>query len=162
MKQNTIARDEVRLTRRGEIATMPKRGFRGRRLRHRWGFTYIGYSPIEDLWHPLLRKLKVEMPKPRGWSPLTCTICDKQFFLAWHDRYPGHYLQPICSDACVAERRNVTRRRRRREYAEERQKVMSGRACVHCGTPLDANRDTKRYCSVRCRVAAYRAGRAEA
>ena len=62
----------------------------------------------------------------------------------------------------MAERRNVTRRRRRREYAEERQKVMSDRAYVNCGAPIVPNSDTKRYCSVRCRVAAYRAGRAEA
>ena len=162
MKQKTITREEVRLTSRGAIATWPKRGCRAKPRKSPWHRASTSYSPINSLWLPLVRRLKVEMPKTWQSSPNTCLICGKSFFVAWRDHFRGHYLYSLCSDRCVAERRNMLRRRRRREHAEQRQKDLNGRICVHCGGLVQASRNTKRYCLVRCRVAAYRAGRGEA
>ena len=161
MTEKPITREEVRLTSRGAIATLPRRGCKGKRLKHGVGFFYTHYSPRKDLWRPLLRRLKVEMPEPWGTPPRSCVVCDKEFLVAWRRHYARHYSYSICSDKCVADLRNMTRRRRRRKHAAERQKAMGNRTCVHCGVPLDANRATKRYCSVRCRVAAHRAGSAD-
>ena len=152
-----ITRDEVRLSNRGAITTLPVRGCRASSKGDPYG--RITYLPMESLWLPLVRRLKVEMPKPWGVRPQTCIVCGKQFFVSWRDRYRVHYRHPLCSDICAAERRNRARRDRRRAKSEERQMGMSNRSCVHCGALLEANRATKHYCSVRCRVAAYRARR---
>jgi hypothetical protein len=161
LKQKIITRDEVRLNSRGAIATLPKRGCRASRRPGVAGVRFTTYLPIKSLWLPLVRRLKVEMPQPWGSSASTCMICGKPFFFAWLNRYQTHYLYSICSDRCAAERRNAPRRERRRSHAEARRRDMTERTCGHCGAPLGASRATKRYCSVRCRVAAYRAGRAE-
>ena len=154
VKEKAITREEVRLTRRGVIATLPERGCRAGRHK------FYGLSTIERLWLPLVRKLsKVEMPKPWGSSPRQCLICGRQFFVAWRDRYRVHYVHPLCSDRCAAERRNMYRRQRRKHQSEERQKDLGDRICLHCGAPVHANRNTKRYCSVRCRVASSAASR---
>ena len=158
MRQRAITRDEERRTNHGAIATLPKIGCQAK-IRRDWRGRYITYSPIKRLWLPLVRKLKVEMPKTWGSSPHSCIVCGTLFFSAWRDRYPVHYVHPLCSDRCAAERRNVVRRRRRHEQAEERQKDLSDWTCLNCGGPVHANRNTKRYCSVRCRVAAHRTGR---
>jgi hypothetical protein len=54
------------------------------------------------------------------------------------------------------------RRARLAKYAATdgaaRAAARSGRSCEGCGEPLKAARATKRFCSVRCRVAAHRAG----
>jgi hypothetical protein len=64
----------------------------------------------------------------------------------------------ICSDECrtLAKRDSIRkasakRGRRRAEASEARTS-----ACRHCGEHLPARRSSKRFCSVKCRVAAHR------
>jgi hypothetical protein len=156
MKQKVITREEVRVTRRGMIATLPKRACRAGKHK---AYGYTIYLPIERLWLPLVRKLNVEMPAPWGSEALNCVMCGKKFFVAWRKHFSGHYLHPVCSDGCAGERRNIARRRWRREHAEQRRKEISHQTCPHCGGAVHGNRNTKRYCSVRCRVAAHRCSR---
>lgn len=47
--------------------------------------------------------------------------------------------------------------RERRAYAMRESRQVPSRACEHCGNGFPAYRSDSRYCSTRCRVAAYRA-----
>jgi hypothetical protein len=62
----------------------------------------------------------------------------------------GYNIQFFCSPEC-----------RRGHFNAERSAVRAwGRAdlvCQHCGGPVAAARSSKRFCSGRCRVAAFRA-----
>jgi predicted nucleic acid-binding Zn ribbon protein len=155
LREKPITRDEVRLTKGGTLATLPKRGYQGRRAKQPLGFFHTVYCPKEDLWRSLLRKLDVEMPKPIRYPPKTCVLCGKQFFFATYDRGHGPY---VCSDKCADKRRNLARRYQRLERSKGRQKLIRNRACLYCGSAVKATRVTKRYCSGRCRVAAHRRG----
>jgi hypothetical protein len=156
MKQKAITREEVRLNKQGAIATLPKRGCRIRTRKLGRGYVLVTYVAVEKLWRPLLRQLKATLPQPRGNEPLNCVICKKRFFHATPEGHPGYFSADVCSDKCVVERRSMVGRLRRREQANERQMDLSDRTCLHCGEPIQANRNTKRYCSERCRVAAHR------
>jgi endogenous inhibitor of DNA gyrase (YacG/DUF329 family) len=46
-----------------------------------------------------------------------------------------------------------------RKRAEQRRAVREGRFCDHCGTSLTALRASRRFCSDRCRIAAFRGQR---
>ena len=151
-----IRRDEVRLSSMGTIATLPKRGCRTKRQTTA-GLSFIVYMPIKRLWLPLLRRLKVETPRPRG-APKTCDICRTPFFYAWLSRYDGFYSRRVCSDLCAAKWRNMLRRERRQRHAEEHRN-QTARICAHCGRPLQACRITKRFCTTGCRVAEHRSRR---
>jgi hypothetical protein len=155
-----ISRDEVRLASRGTIATLPTRGCRAKRQTAA-GLFYIVYVPIKALWLPLVRRLKVEMPMPRGARPVPCDICGTPFLYAWLGRDDGFYSRRVCSDLCAAEWRKMLRRERRQMQAEEHRN-QTARICAHCERPLQARRITKRYCTTKCRVADYRSRRTKA
>jgi hypothetical protein len=159
MKQKVITREEVRLNKKGAIATLPKRGCRTRTRKFGFGYVLVTYGAVEKLWSPLLRQLNVALPQPRGTEPRNCEICKKRFFHASPVGHAGYFSADVCSDKCAVERRNIVRRLRRREQASERQMNLSDQNCFHCGEPIKANRKTRCYCSVRCRVAAHRAAR---
>jgi hypothetical protein len=66
-----------------------------------------------------------------------------------------HYPMP-------PEQAALVRRARLAKYAATdgaaRAAARSGRSCERCGEPIEAERSTRRFCSVRCRVAAHRGG----
>lgn len=65
---------------------------------------------------------------------------------------PGtRYCSPKCQK--LAEREQVQASNRRIAI---RRRVRRSRVCERCGEPMDSERSTKRFCSARCRVAAYR------
>jgi len=153
VKQKPIKRSEVRLNSRGAIVTLPQRGCRARRRESSFG-TYLVHSPIKSLWLPLVRRLKVEMPEPHWFMRGKCRVCERPFLLA---SIAGNYSRNICSDKCVATWNKTKRCKWRRDQAAKRREDMSHRTCAYCGGALNAERKSKRYCSVLCRVAAYRA-----
>ena len=89
---------------------------------------------------------------------MTCKQCDGTFTRS----SPGNgvarsvisYCSPECRDAAdKARRRERARAKRETEVEELRDRVR----CEWCGEPLeDAVRVSRRFCSGRCRVAAYR------
>jgi hypothetical protein len=154
VKQNPIKRCDVRLNSRGAIITLPVRGCRARRRVDPMFGSYLIYSPVKSLWLPLVRRLKVQMPESRYSRPAKCRVCRRLFLLA---SIEGNYSWDVCSDQCATTWNKTNRREERRDRAAERRKAKSHRTCAHCGGPLNAERKSKQYCSVRCRVAAHRA-----
>jgi endogenous inhibitor of DNA gyrase (YacG/DUF329 family) len=85
-------------------------------------------------------------------APKPCRQCGKDF---WRDhRSNGVY----CSDDCASLGASLARKAK---YAAAqgaaRAAARSGRSCERCGEPIEAERSTQRFCSVRCQVAAHRA-----
>ena len=64
MRRKPIARDEVRLSDRGNIATLPLDSVR----RDRRG---LSVDPIEKLWAPLVRELKQRQDADSAWKRKT-------------------------------------------------------------------------------------------
>jgi hypothetical protein len=167
MRRKPVTRDEIRLSERGTILTIPADSvrFSARRLGDR-------YIPIDRLWNPLFEALQKEQDDiyafhksgpfrswpferriihwPRIWSisiKKTCKHCGRGFFNS------GRWRSYHCSDKCVrAARRAPVVKARSEERAAER----AGLKCQTCGTKLAAKRSTAKFCSVRCRVAAHR------
>jgi hypothetical protein len=148
MRRKPVSRDEVRIfsdhrwyPSTPSITTAPIDAVRA--TEYSWG------HPILRLWDPLLRELGEPTLGTFVMAPEPCRQCGRKF---WRDhRSPGLY----CSDHCAA-------LARRAKYATAqgaaRATARSGRRCERCGEPIKAARSTMRYCSVRCRVAAHRAG----
>jgi hypothetical protein len=80
-----------------------------------------------------------------------CTRCGEPIDVKFYYSRVGIY----CSYDCATSGR---RDRYARTQGAARAMARSGRCCERCGAPIDARRSTKRYCSTRCRVAAFRAG----
>ncbi len=139
MRRKPVSRDEVHFNGR-TITTAPVDAVRG--TEYRWG------NPIMRLWAPLLRELVGSQLGSFVVGP-DCRQCGWRFWR--HDRSSGVF----CSDHCAA-------LARRAKYAATqgaaRAAARVGRKCENetCGKPLKAARSTMRYCSVRCRVAAFR------
>lgn len=101
------------------------------------------------------------------WLTNTCRVCKKKFFNARTYRtaprtgyrvvITGKKSSSFCSDACLTKWRKRKRAEQRKEEAATRAEARSGRVCEQCGEPIEAARSTKRYCSIKCRVAAHRA-----
>ena len=91
---------------------------------------------------------------PVGLTPgvwlLRCRRCKAPFIELPHAK--------MCSDACRAEAKQDGVRRAGAKRPKRRAEASNARtsACRHCGERLPARRSTKRFCSVRCRVAAHR------
>jgi endogenous inhibitor of DNA gyrase (YacG/DUF329 family) len=145
MRRKPVSRDEVRFN--GSTITTAPMDAVG---------PYSWRNPteiFEPLWEPLVDALGTWMP-PRFElvEAEPCRQCGRKF---WRNcRSNGFY----CSDRCAAIAR-------RAKYATTqgaaRAAARSGRRCERCGEPIEAERSTKRFCSVRCRVAAFRALAAE-
>ena len=80
---------------------------------------------------------------PSEWREKRCDCCGK-FFLA----RGREWSSPLyCSARCVGEARNERRRAARLEPRISK--------CLVCGASFQHQRSSRRYCSVRCRVAAH-------
>jgi hypothetical protein len=72
---------------------------------------------------------------------------------------PGvHYCSPACQEEAAREQRRRSRARIGKRRAARRAELSS--RCAHCQEPMPSCRSSKRYCSVRCRVAAHRGRKA--
>jgi hypothetical protein len=95
---------------------------------------------------------------------ITCVDCGKQ-------ERRGIRAKPLCRE-CLKRRQRPARRRRQQERRATAAGTMAWKvikllgvkypapvdfACAHCGGMFRPRRKTARYCSPRCRVAAYRA-----
>ena len=162
MRKKPITRDEVRVD-HFQVRTLPMGSF------HR-----DTKQPIAELWQPLLDQLRQQeiewwesgpAAKAELWgefgesrvrvvSPDTqasCHHCGRRFY--FHYRYQSKW----CSDLCAREARAPRIAAAVKAKSAARAKVRAGRKCKTCGKPIKAQRATKQYCSVRCRVTALRA-----
>jgi endogenous inhibitor of DNA gyrase (YacG/DUF329 family) len=109
-------------------------------------------EPLTDM------KVWVSEGEPRGllwWSPLIrCKVCRRMFI------YKNRAGSPIrfCSDKCKHRRLRQHWKRSNDRRGEERARDRRS-PCAQCGNPIDSDRSTKRFCSNRCRLAAWRADR---
>jgi predicted nucleic acid-binding Zn ribbon protein len=154
MRTKPVRRDEVRIKGAGAyIATLPADSVE----KDDWG----RYVPIKRLWTPLLRSLNrgrkkqsVTCPQPYSYYARTCPYCGRRFFGVYRS------TDRLCSDHCVEAVHNQARaarsQRQSQATAQARAAARAGRTCQTCGEPIEARRSTMRFCSTRCRVAAYR------
>jgi endogenous inhibitor of DNA gyrase (YacG/DUF329 family) len=171
MRRKPVRRDEVRFNGR-TITTAPVDAVGA----YEWGHPA---GVILRLWAPMLRELNhaqrkewesyaearkkfagsgTGAPEPitlpgsyeLTMAPAPCRQCGRRF---WRNHRSANGA--FCSDHCAAFAR-------RGKYAatrsKERAAARSSRRCENeaCGRPIEAERSTKRFCSVRCRVAAFR------
>jgi endogenous inhibitor of DNA gyrase (YacG/DUF329 family) len=76
--------------------------------------------------------------------PNMCHQCRREF------RRAGYNAHFFCSPECRQAFYNAVR-------GEHRAESRAGLVCQHCGGPVAAQRSSRRFCSGRCRVAAFRA-----
>ena len=168
MRKKPITRDQVRVH-HYEVWTLPYGSFHGRHHRDR----AKALRPIERLWKPLLDQLHRQerewwnsgpATKPELWGefkscvsvaypsvPSTCRHCGRRFFHGYRRR------SKWCSDLCAEQARAPRGAATIKARSQARAKARAGRTCETCGEPIGAQRSTKQYCSVGCRVAALRA-----
>ena len=162
MRKRPITRDEVRVD-YYEVRTLPGGSFH----------PDTG-QPIARLWQPLLDSLRREerewwesgpAANPGLWGEFgesrvkvvypdtqaSCRHCGRRFY--HHHRHGGKW----CSDLCAREARAPRIAATVKTRSQARAKARTGRRCETCGKPIKAQRATKQYCSVRCRVTAFRA-----
>jgi hypothetical protein len=84
-------------------------------------------------------------------GPCTCRHCGREFLRVRHGS--PHY----CSDRCVRGAHHVRVTAQSLTTSEARAAARANRICERCGTPLVSQRSTRRFCSIRCRVANHRA-----
>jgi len=72
------------------------------------------------------------------------------------DYLSGRFVAVKTGDACraIARKKAYTRKNQRR--AAEKRAEWPKMQCASCGTPVSAQRRTRRYCSVQCRQQAFR------
>ena len=107
---------------------------------------------IEDALNVEAVAKGVNMPvalDPHVWLH-RCRCCRKPFIALPNAK--------LCSDACRALAKRDSWLRASAKRAERRNEASKARtsACRHCGERVPASRSSKRFCSVRCRVAAHR------
>jgi hypothetical protein len=162
MRRRPVTRDEVRLTERGRIATLPADSVRQVKY-------YL--ASIPEVWAPLVQTLKqaqdensawkrrtwgsrftppdpITMPRPKWRTPIECRHCKRGFYIA--QRCFG---TSYCSDKC---RRSANAVGYVKARSEAREVDRAKLCCGTCGKKLTAQRSTARFCSTRCRVAAHR------
>jgi hypothetical protein len=95
------------------------------------------------------REAKPGLSSP--WCPRQCRACGKWFFCAF-----GHTRMRFCSDRCIAagEKTVISGYVARRSATRQRGRSTK---CAHCGASMEAARSSRKFCSPRCRVAAFRA-----
>lgn len=84
--------------------------------------------------------------RERHPEPKPCEVCSALVIT------PGRRFKYVyCSHECRWE----VERRRHNERARKR-RALPRRACARCGEPFQPTRSDNRYCTGRCRTAAYR------
>jgi hypothetical protein len=177
MRTKPVTRNEVRISVERFWEAVPANAFRKDKERG-WGM-----EAIPELWEPLLKELErindayhesegfkrlqalglygpaedypsATLPEAHSWRLKSCSRCRRKFYRV------GRHAGNFCSDHCATEaakpalKRKIARQTAAR--SKKREAARAGRSCSTCGTPMTAQRATKRYCSERCRVAAYR------
>jgi hypothetical protein len=164
MRKKPISRDEVRIEHYA-VWTLPMGSF------HRDG-EQAG-QPIARLWQPLLDQLRLQerewwdsgpATQPELWGEFkshvavaypdtqaSCRLCGRRFY--YHYRHRSQW----CSDMCAREVRAPLIAAAVKARSQARALARAGGTCKTCGKPIKAQRATKQYCSVRCRVTALRA-----
>jgi endogenous inhibitor of DNA gyrase (YacG/DUF329 family) len=164
-----VSRDEVRFHPyfgAPSIETMPANSMR----KNRAGWL----EPIAELWAPLLAELDRQgredwqgyvglglstrdhppepatVGRPDGYTR-SCYHCGRNFY-----RTQRAAQTIYCSDNCVAAAHSAAMAPIVKARSVARAKARAGRKCETCGKPIEAQRSTMRFCSVRCRVAAHR------
>jgi hypothetical protein len=152
-RKKPVTRGEIRLTDRGQIATLPADSVRlGRR--------------IDKLWSPLVEILQREQVAANAWrrkenrdAPIrwpaptwpgierACRRCGRRFYNAMRCR--GAY----CSNRCISAASSA---KIAKAESIERAAARAGLKCQTCGMKLFAMRSTAKFCSVGCRVTAHR------
>jgi hypothetical protein len=183
MRRKPVTRSEIRYDGK-RVTTLPIDAVR----KDKWGDA----EPLRKLWAPLLRSLNRESKrtdelfakdrrehvpalKVLPWEPIrcpqpycallgphTCQQCRRKFYrvIMSSDRF--------CCDDCAEARGRERRATRNAAMVEarsqERVAARADRRCANpdCNKPLPAQRSTMKYCTVRCRVAAHRAGKGSA
>jgi hypothetical protein len=160
MRKKPITRDEVRVD-HFAVWTLPSGSF------HR-----DTGQPVAQLWQPLLDQLRQQerewwdsgpAAKPELWGAFesrvevaypsaqaTCHQCGRRFYCPRNG-------SKWCSDLCVREARAPRLAAVVKAKSKARAEARAGGTCKTCGEPIKAQRATKQYCSVGCRVAALRA-----
>jgi len=123
-------------------------------------FTHRYFVADADLWQPLLTAEK-RFPLPELWGfdarEYACRECGTRFL---DHSFRSNQVR-LCSNRCERDRHNAQQRRWRiwagRETdnaarTQRRAEARAGRTCAHCGTPIEAARSTKQFCSDICRV----------
>ena len=162
MRKRPITRDEVRVD-HYQVRTLPTGSF------HR-----DTKQPIARLWQPLLDQLRQQevewwesgpAAKPELWGEFaesrvrvvsperqaSCRHCGRRFYC--HRPYQSKW----CSDKCARKARAPRIAATVKVRSQARAKARAGLKCETCGKPVKAQRATRQYCSVRCRVSAHRA-----
>ena len=160
MRKRPITRDQVRVD-HYQVRTLPM------------GSVQAGH-PIARLWQPLLDQLRQQerewwesgpAAKPELWGEFgesrvaivppdtqaSCRHCGRRFY--YHHRYRSKWCSDLCRRKARAPRMAAVVKAR----SAARAKARAGRRCKTCGKPIEAQRASKQYCSVRCRVTAHRA-----
>ena len=96
-----------------------------------------------------VRKSRVAVVTPD--TQASCHHCGRRFY--FHYRYRSKW----CSDLCARKARAPRMAAVVKARSAARAKARAGRKCKVCGKPIKAQRATRQYCSVRCRVTAHRA-----
>jgi hypothetical protein len=84
----------------------------------------------------------------QGYWVRHCTACDRPY-------YGDGFLR-----SCAPCRASAPTRHRAQAHivrAMRRALARAGRRCLVCRAPIESRRSTRRYCSPRCRAAAWRA-----
>jgi hypothetical protein len=137
-----------------------------------------GIEPIAQLWAPLLRSLDQERKEIwESWPPALqgdppepikvppplacrgesfCRVCGRAFYQADRGYRRNSGVALYCSDKCVAAAHSAAMAPIVKAQSLARAKARANRKCETCGKPIEAQRSTMRFCSVRCRVAAHR------
>jgi hypothetical protein len=162
MRRNPVTRSEIRFN--GHcISTLPVDAVRKEEFGR--------IVPLLELWAPLLCSLtrwrrrddawaqffnaigsprKSQMPRYVWPEPRLCSCprCGREFYRV---RGKARY----CSDVCTKASRAVRNEAMAKSRSETRAAARADRHCARGNEPIMAQRSTREFCSVRCRVAAH-------
>jgi hypothetical protein len=163
MRKRPITRDEVRVHHYA-VWTLPGGSF--------YRDAKQAGQPIARLWQPLLNQLRQQerawwesgpAARPELWGEFeshvavaypdtqaSCRHCGRRFY--YHYRCRSKW----CSDRCARQARAPRIAAAAKARSQARADARADRRCKTCGKPIEAQRASKQYCSVRCRVAACR------
>jgi endogenous inhibitor of DNA gyrase (YacG/DUF329 family) len=170
MRTKPVQREEIRCS--WAIETMPanslRKGDNG------------DLESIAELWAPLLRTLDQErkalwedwvqrgvdradnppepIKVPRPYHRSVCRHCGRAFYKADKGSRRNGGAPLYCSDKCVAAVHALAMAPIVKARSKARATIRADRKCATCGKPIKAKRSTMKFCSVKCRVAAHRAG----
>jgi hypothetical protein len=148
IRRKPVTRDEIRIETVGgkpRLLTMP--------IDAAWLYEE---SPNGHLWQPLLAELAAagtKLTRQRWYYERECIRCKREF----RGGATAGYCSNKCADAVRLEKVAAYVKRRSEDRARDRENI-----CDYCHQLMQASRSTKKFCSPRCRAAAYREAQAEA